>query len=337
MEINIDTGFISSYPHTNIFGDYNNEEDEKSINEQIEETIEEPDEEPDITLMNSVNKNLICPITHQIFSEPVMAEDGNVYEKEAIEKWFVTRSTSPMTREKISKTLFPVRAFIEIIEDVITKNPDLKSQRYTSFKDQLDTINVNPSVLLYYDAEKLCDLITHLYELPDEKRLNILKKFTIHDPIMKYIINTLEKDYEFHVGNKIRYLIHIVTMYCSQGVIKYMIDTGANLNVRTNNNISPIHYICAHSTVDILEYICSKQADIHVKTDTGNHPLHFAAVRSQPEFVEILLRHGSDINMQNSEGLTPLHIACQQSSIDTVKFIIQNGADTRLKIQGGKL
>jgi len=31
-------------------------------------------------------EDLYCPITHQIFNEPVVASDGHIYERSALEK-----------------------------------------------------------------------------------------------------------------------------------------------------------------------------------------------------------------------------------------------------------
>ena len=36
--------------------------------------------------------DLTCPITRQLFVDPVMAADGFSYERDAIEKWFRLRA-----------------------------------------------------------------------------------------------------------------------------------------------------------------------------------------------------------------------------------------------------
>ena len=41
-------------------------------------------------------RRLTCPITHQLFADPVMASDGFLYERSAIERWFAARRTSPL-------------------------------------------------------------------------------------------------------------------------------------------------------------------------------------------------------------------------------------------------
>ena len=47
----------------------------------------------------AVVQNLVCPITHQLFVDPYIAEDGRLYEKAAISKWLNSEKRSPVTNE----------------------------------------------------------------------------------------------------------------------------------------------------------------------------------------------------------------------------------------------
>ena len=44
---------------------------------------------------------LICPITLELFRDPVRAKDGRVYEREAIVRWISQHGTSPFTRQPL--------------------------------------------------------------------------------------------------------------------------------------------------------------------------------------------------------------------------------------------
>ncbi|CAF0912643.1 unnamed protein product [Didymodactylos carnosus] len=44
---------------------------------------------------------LICPITFELFDDPVMADDGHTYERRAIEEWINNNHTSPLTRQTL--------------------------------------------------------------------------------------------------------------------------------------------------------------------------------------------------------------------------------------------
>ena len=49
--------------------------------------------------------DLMCQITHQAMREPVIADDGNTYERSAIEQWLMRSSVSPVSRQPISDCL----------------------------------------------------------------------------------------------------------------------------------------------------------------------------------------------------------------------------------------
>ncbi len=52
----------------------------------------------------------ICPITHDVMKEPVVASDGHTYERTAIELWLKNNNTSPMTGLQLSnKQLTPAQ------------------------------------------------------------------------------------------------------------------------------------------------------------------------------------------------------------------------------------
>ena len=63
-------------------------------------------ESSDVSASNHVGKARMpayfaatCPLTQRAMSEPVVASDGYVYERGAIEEWMRTRTVSPVTRE----------------------------------------------------------------------------------------------------------------------------------------------------------------------------------------------------------------------------------------------
>ena len=60
---------------------------------------------------------LICPITLELFSDPVRAEDGHTYERKAITEWINRHGTSPITRKSLSiDRLTPNRAIKDTLE-----------------------------------------------------------------------------------------------------------------------------------------------------------------------------------------------------------------------------
>ena len=50
----------------------------------------------------------VCPITHDVMEDPVVAADGHTYERAAIERWVAKKLMSPKTGGVLgSATIFP--------------------------------------------------------------------------------------------------------------------------------------------------------------------------------------------------------------------------------------
>ena len=59
----------------------------------------------------SIPEDLVCPISHELMVDPVLAADGHAYERSAIEQWLTRSHTSPLTGEPLpSATLLPCHA-----------------------------------------------------------------------------------------------------------------------------------------------------------------------------------------------------------------------------------
>lgn len=97
-----------------------------------EETDEEEDDNDDKanitakTNYDDIPEEYCCPITQDIMTDPVIAEDGHTYERKNITQWIEKNSTSPITRENISK-------------DVLIVNRVLKGQIETFLESKKET------------------------------------------------------------------------------------------------------------------------------------------------------------------------------------------------------
>ena len=80
--------------------------------------------------LNQIEEHNSCPISHALFVDPVMAEDGQIYERKSIEEWFNSPphsksrfAKSPVTQAQMDKKLKPVPLVRNTIETLI--NGDL--------------------------------------------------------------------------------------------------------------------------------------------------------------------------------------------------------------------
>ena len=60
--------------------------------------------------------DFLCPFTGNVMVDPVKAEDGHTYEREKIQKWLETNTTSPQTRQPMGKKLVANELLREAIE-----------------------------------------------------------------------------------------------------------------------------------------------------------------------------------------------------------------------------
>lgn len=81
--------------------------------------------------------DLICPITLQVFRDPVIAADGHVYEREAITQWIREHGTSPLTRQPL--TLHDLKP------DYVKKRlADQRRNSRVSFHAETNTVTLPP-------------------------------------------------------------------------------------------------------------------------------------------------------------------------------------------------
>ena len=66
--------------------------------------------------INNIPTSFLCPITHNIMTNPYIDNEGNSYEYDAICKWLERNTSSPITRNVLLKShLKPNRALLDII------------------------------------------------------------------------------------------------------------------------------------------------------------------------------------------------------------------------------
>ena len=66
---------------------------------------------------NPEDIDLTCPISLELFENPVVASDGNTYSRAGIEEWFRNgHHNSPLTQERLELTLYPNRAVAKNVQ-----------------------------------------------------------------------------------------------------------------------------------------------------------------------------------------------------------------------------
>lgn len=76
-----------------------------------------------------------------------------------------------------------------------------------------------------------------------------------------------------------------------------------------------------------LKYLIANGADVNIKSDAEPSPVHYAVKRHRIEFLKVILEHGGNINTLDINGRTPLYDAINVGDIDLIRYLIDNGAN----------
>lgn len=135
------------------------------------------------------------------------------------------------------------------------------------------------------------------------------------------------------------YALHLSAERGSVNILKCLISYGANLNLTRPNGATALCKACQSDQVEVVKFLIDSGADVRISLNDGTSPLHYAASHSS-EIFEILLNHNADVNcitnFSGLEGATPLHISADYNHFKWVKLLISKGADINAKMHDGR-
>lgn len=144
-----------------------------------------------------------------------------------------------------------------------------------------------------------------------------------------------------HGGKAGKVTLPLAILKGQKGVAKSLITSGANVNVKGPNDLTPLHLAIQQSQWEIAELLVARGADVNAKAVNDLSPLHLAVVEGHRKLVELLVSNGADLNARESRtGMTALHYAFMNDDLniirEIVKLLIANGADVNAKHMDGK-
>ncbi|CAF0850081.1 unnamed protein product [Didymodactylos carnosus] len=130
--------------------------------------------------------------------------------------------------------------------------------------------------------------------------------------------------------------LHLCAFNGHSDCLKKLIDSGANIDVRTTSGALPIHYAAYFGNIDLLNILLNRSQKRTQLDDTdliGNTLLHFAACTmsfNSTIINHILTLEKTLLNVKNNRGQTPLHLAVSHNNIDAVSQLINAGVDASI-------
>jgi ankyrin repeat protein len=151
-------------------------------------------------------------------------------------------------------------------------------------------------------------------------------------------------------------LLNQIIRLGNEKVAIMLVEKGAKVNARDDNNYSPLYWAATMGFSDLARLLIEKRADIYetnsdknsllhvvksgaiagllidkgLKPDLllnslGRTPLHTAAKTGNFEVAKVLIQKGADINKQAPDGEVALHWAADSGNVDLVAFLIEKG------------
>ncbi|MDD2380463.1 MAG: ankyrin repeat domain-containing protein [Mariniphaga sp.] len=164
--------------------------------------------------------------------------------------------------------------------------------------------------------------------------------------------------------------LHLSIMNGDGDAVKYLIESGADINAKANDGYTPLHMAASTfgdnvnkpnkveemTKYDIFRLVMNARPDLSAVSNDRLTPLHAAVInaytgwrqdaRHSLQRIEDLIKAGIDLEAKDKNGRTALHLACLQGylrysgvpsvSADVVNLLIDKGAATNAVDKNGK-
>ncbi|XP_067654159.1 putative ankyrin repeat protein RF_0381 [Haliotis asinina] len=108
-----------------------------------------------------------------------------------------------------------------------------------------------------------------------------------------------------------------------RGVVKFLVDRGANLSLVDERGDNVLHWACDGGHLDIVKLILSLDVvDINSGDFLGITPVMVAVLHEHRDVVKFLVGEGADVSQVDSDGDTVLHYACRKGDLEIVELIL---------------
>jgi ankyrin repeat protein/SAM-dependent methyltransferase len=166
--------------------------------------------------------------------------------------------------------------------------------------DEEEDLGTSPrdAFVIKIDENLSAEEFDEFHEAAKRDRVNKLQKLLSADE------NWREKRDKYQ-----RTPLHSAARYGAFFAARFLLDRGADLNVKDESGNTPKHLAAIFSHDDIIDLLIQHKADVDMLNAQEQAPLHLASLYGNPESIKLLLAGGAKTNIRNAEGNTPLHIA----------------------------
>ncbi len=290
--------------------------------------------------------DLLCPITHEPFEDPVATVDGHIYERKEIETWLKNNNTSPLTNLILErKEVIPIIHIKKQMEQFRIKNNVIPKNIFYSllFEGSIESID---------KLDKSGYIASYLTNPYGNNECIFFQPLPVSS--LKWLISRgidvncldIEGVNKLHYRNSIEQLTFLFELGCDARVrdmdgctILHTVNTTLDLvklicekaphllNVCDHYGRTPLFSHVEVGNADIITYLCEKGADKKIHDCKKDTCLHEACRTNDIKICKLLLEIGGfDLEARNNEGFTCLMRAIGLGHVEIVRLLLQKGA-----------
>ena len=130
--------------------------------------------------------------------------------------------------------------------------------------------------------------------------------------------------------------LHLATLNNHQGVVKFLLEKGLNINTKDDEGLTALHVACRENSNKCLKLILENGSfDVNEQVKGGFTPLHFAVFNKNFEAIDLLLAKGANTSIEDEkgrkafdfeqakEGETLLLIAYENNDFERFKLLLR--------------
>ena len=348
------------------------EKREKTEHEQAERRERERAEQARRELVKQwYMKECTCFLSHKIMLIPMMASDGETYEREKIERWFETHSTSPKTGGELpDKRLIPNYAMQRHISRFLEAHPEMwEGDDVYFYRDLVLALIRAVRVKNVEEVTRLTELDKRLLIRPLTEDNQTLLRLALSSTsaVLEAVVTILgdrlwtlpeivaDKGTRFfqavanHQGARGAHVMAEALHWTSteiQDQLKVAIvrddvklaavclDCGADMLADTED-MRPLHRVIHTEQHALLRLLLERDADLELPNAQGDTALLQAVRLGNPQTLDILLHQKLELEAKDRNGTTALHVAFDQGHLDLIPLLAAAGADLEHKDSNG--
>ena len=125
-------------------------------------------------------------------------------------------------------------------------------------------------------------------------------------------------------------LLHIASLRGQVEVVRFLLESGAHVNIPNSNNDTALHFAARSGSAAIIKLLLDKGMSADLTDTPASTPLQLSPACSNLAATRVFVKEGATLNKTNKSDLSPLMMAAYNGKLEAVRYLVERGADINL-------